>query len=108
MFTFRHLSDPDLDTPWVWYYYAIKGIKAHKAGEVSADAVGVEKLDDQTIRVWGEGGSALICQRCWHIRPRAPYLSTGQKLIPNTGPMMSTASFPVAPTASRRGITTKR
>ncbi len=58
VFTFRHLSNPDLDTPWVWYYYAIKGIKAHKAGEVSADAVGVEKLDDQTIRVWGEGGSA--------------------------------------------------
>ena len=58
VFTFQHLSNPDLDTPWVWYYYSIQGIKAHKTGEADADAVGVEKLDDFSFRVFGEGGSA--------------------------------------------------
>jgi oligopeptide transport system substrate-binding protein len=57
-FTFQHLSNPDLDTPWVWYYYSIEGIKAHKTGDAGADAVGVEALDDFTLRVYGEGGSA--------------------------------------------------
>jgi len=57
-FTFQHLSNPDLDTPWVWYYYSIEGVKAHKTGDAGADAVGVEALDDFTLRVYGEGGSA--------------------------------------------------
>jgi ABC-type transport system substrate-binding protein len=57
-FTFRHLSNPELDTPWVWYYYSIQGVRAHKTGEGTADDVGVEALDPQTVRVYGQGGSA--------------------------------------------------
>ncbi len=56
-FTFRHLSDPDLDTPWVWYYYSIKGIKAYKTGEAGPEAVGAEAIDDMTLRIYGEGGA---------------------------------------------------
>ena len=58
VFTAEHLSDPNLDTPWVWYYYDIKGIRAHKNGEIGPEEIGVEKLDDYTIRIYGEGGSA--------------------------------------------------
>ncbi len=58
VFTFRHLSNPELDTPWVWYYYSIEGIQAHKAGEAGPDAIGVEALDDMTVRIYGQGGSA--------------------------------------------------
>ena len=37
VFTAEHLSDPNLDTPWVWYYYDIKGIRAHKAGDAGPE-----------------------------------------------------------------------
>lgn len=57
VFTFRHMSDPNLDTPWVWYYYDIKGIRAHKEGTGSPDDVGVEAVDERTVRIWGEAGS---------------------------------------------------
>ena len=56
-YTYQHMSNPDLDTPWVWYYYDIKGIRGHKAGEVPAEDVGGEALDEMTFRVYGEGGS---------------------------------------------------
>lgn len=58
VFTYEHLSDPNLDTPWVWYYYDIRGIRQHKLGEIGPEKIGVEKLDDFTLRIYGEGGSA--------------------------------------------------
>ena len=55
-FTYRHLSNPKLDTPWVWYYYDIKGVRAHKEGKIGPEEVGVVALDDRTVRFYGEGG----------------------------------------------------
>jgi oligopeptide transport system substrate-binding protein len=57
VFTFRHISSPTLDTPWVWYYYDIRGVRAHKEGSGSADDIGVEAVDERTVRIWGETGS---------------------------------------------------
>lgn len=71
-YTYRHMSSPNLDTPWVWYYYDIKGIKAHKAGEVGPEAVGAEALDDFTFRVYGEGGG----------KPHLPMLLAYQAACP--------------------------
>ncbi len=30
VFTFRHLASPNLDNPWTWFYYDIKGVQAYK------------------------------------------------------------------------------
>ena len=54
-YTYRHMSDPDLDTPWVWYYYDIKGMRGHKTGDVGPEDVGGEALDDMTFRVYRRG-----------------------------------------------------
>ncbi|MDF1515541.1 MAG: ABC transporter substrate-binding protein [Anaerolineae bacterium] len=56
-FTYQHMSNPELDTPWVWYYYDIQNIRAHKSGDVPASDVGGVAIDDMTFRVYGEGGS---------------------------------------------------
>ncbi|NLG49563.1 MAG: peptide ABC transporter substrate-binding protein [Chloroflexi bacterium] len=58
VFTYRHISNPNLDTPWVWFYYDIKGVKRHKLGEIPAEEVGVEKIDDQTVRIHAEADAA--------------------------------------------------
>ena len=58
VFTFRHLADPNLDNPWTWFFYDIKGIKALKEGGGSPEDVGVEKLDDRTVRIHSEVGPA--------------------------------------------------
>jgi len=55
-FTYQHMSNPDLDTPWIWYYYDIKGIRGHKSGNIPAEEVGGVAIDDMTFRVYGEGG----------------------------------------------------
>ncbi len=72
VFTFRHLADPKLDNPWTWFFYDIKGIKALKEGKGSPDGVGVEKLDDRTIRVRSEAGAA----------PHIPALLAYQAAVP--------------------------
>jgi peptide/nickel transport system substrate-binding protein/oligopeptide transport system substrate-binding protein len=71
-FTYQHMSDPNLDTPWIWYYYDIKGIRGHKAGELGADEVGGVAMDDFTFRVYGEGGS----------KPHLPMLLAYQAACP--------------------------
>ena len=71
-FTYQHMSNPDLDTPWIWYYYDIKGIKAHKTGEIPAEEVGGVAIDDFTFRVYGEGGS----------KPHLPMLLAYQAACP--------------------------
>jgi ABC-type transport system substrate-binding protein len=57
VFTFRHLASPNLDNPWTWFYYDIKGIQAHKEGQGQAEEIGVEAIDERTVRIWGEGGA---------------------------------------------------
>jgi len=57
VFTFRHLASPSLDNPWTWFYYDIKGIQAYKEGKGQAEEIGVEAIDERTVRIWGEGGA---------------------------------------------------
>lgn len=57
VFTFRHLASPNLDNPWAWFYYDIKGIQALKEGQGDPEDVGVEALDHRTIRIYGEDGA---------------------------------------------------
>jgi oligopeptide transport system substrate-binding protein len=57
VFSFQHMSDPELDNPWSWYIYDIKGTRAYKEGTGKREDVGVEKIDDYTVRFHGESGS---------------------------------------------------
>ena len=57
VFTFRHLASPELDNPWTWFYYDIKGIQNYKEGKSGADEIGVEAIDRRTVRIWGEAGA---------------------------------------------------
>lgn len=57
VYTYRHMADPALANPWIWFYGDIKGVSAFNRGEISADEIGVEKLDDRTVRIHGEFGS---------------------------------------------------
>lgn len=57
VFTFRHLASPKLDNPWTWFYYDIKGIQNYKEGKAGADEIGVEAIDERTVRILGEGGA---------------------------------------------------
>ena len=54
IYTLKHISDPKLANPWVWYYYDIRGIKAHFEGTAGPETIGVEKIDDRTVRIHGE------------------------------------------------------
>lgn len=57
VFTFRHLASPNLDNPWTWFYYDIKGIQAFKEGKGHPEDIGVEALDNRTIRIHGADGA---------------------------------------------------
>jgi ABC-type transport system substrate-binding protein len=63
VFTFAHLANPALANPWVWFYFAIKGVSEVSAGgdaKLVTDPTtgGVRKVDDRTVRLYGEGKSA--------------------------------------------------
>lgn len=72
VFTFRHLASPNLDNPWTWFFYDIKGIQALKEGKGRPEDVGVEALDDRTIRIYGEDGAI----------PHLPSLLAYQAAVP--------------------------
>ena len=72
VFTFRHLASPNLDNPWTWFFYDIKGIQALKEGNGRPENVGVEALDDRTIRIYGEDGAI----------PHLPSLLAYQAAVP--------------------------
>lgn len=57
VFTFRHLASPNLDNPWTWFYYDIKGVQDYKEGKGRAEDIGVEALDERTLRIRGENGA---------------------------------------------------
>lgn len=72
VFTFRHLASPKLDNPWTWFYYDIKGIQALKEGKGRAEDVGVEALDERTVRITSENGAL----------PHLPALLAYQAAVP--------------------------
>jgi peptide/nickel transport system substrate-binding protein/oligopeptide transport system substrate-binding protein len=72
VFTFRHLADPALDNPWAWFFYDIKGVRALKEGAGGRDGVGVEAIDERTVRIHGEGGPT----------PHLPALLAYQAAVP--------------------------
>lgn len=54
IYTFQHISDPKLANPWVWFYFDVKGVKDLFEGKIAPDQIGVEKIDDRTVRIHGE------------------------------------------------------
>jgi ABC-type oligopeptide transport system substrate-binding subunit len=72
VFTFRHLASPKLDNAWTWFYYDIKGIQALKEGKGRAEDVGVEALDERTLRIHSENGAL----------PHLPALLAYQAAVP--------------------------
>jgi ABC-type transport system substrate-binding protein len=72
VFTFRHLASPNLDNPWAWFYYDIKGVQAFKEGTGKAEEIGVKALDERTLRIWGENGAI----------PHLPSLMAYQAAVP--------------------------
>ena len=72
VFTFRHLASPNLDNPWTWFYYDIKGVQALKEGKGRPEDVGVEAIDERTVRIRGEGGAI----------PHLPALMAYQAAVP--------------------------
>lgn len=65
IFTYSHLADPTLANPWVWFYYPIMGVQAYNSGKKGPEAVtdpttgGVRKVDDQTVRLYGQDPSDI-------------------------------------------------
>lgn len=57
VFTYQHMSDPKLANPWIWFYFDIKGVSEYNAGTAGPEGIGVEKVDDRTVRIYGEHGS---------------------------------------------------
>jgi len=57
VYTYKHLADPALANPWIWFYGDIKGISKFNAGTGSASDIGVVKVDDRTVQIYGEFGS---------------------------------------------------
>ena len=72
VFTFRHLASPTLDNAWTWFYYDVRGVQAYKEGNGRAEDIGVEAVDDRTLRIWGEGGAI----------PHLPALMAYQAAVP--------------------------
>ncbi|MDQ3181522.1 MAG: peptide ABC transporter substrate-binding protein [Acidobacteriota bacterium] len=72
VFTFRHLASPNLDNPWTWFYYDVKGVQALKEGKGRPEDVGVEAIDERTVRIWGGGGAI----------PHLPSLLAYQAAVP--------------------------
>jgi len=72
VFTFRHLASPQLDNPWAWFYYDIKGVQATKEDNAPPENIGVEAIDDRTLRIWGENGAI----------PHLPALMAYQAAVP--------------------------
>ena len=57
VYTYKHLADPALANPWIWFYGDIKGLSKFNAGTGSAADIGVVKVDDRTVQIYGEYGS---------------------------------------------------
>lgn len=72
VFTFQHLASPKLDNAWAWFYYEIKGIQKYKEGKADAAEIGVQAIDDRTLRIYGQNGPI----------PHLPALMAYQAAVP--------------------------
>ena len=72
VFTFRHLASPALDNAWAWFYYDVKGVQAYKESKGDAQDIGVEAINERTVRIHGEGGAI----------PHLPSLMAYQAAVP--------------------------
>ena len=75
VYTYKHLSNPALANPWVWFYFDIKGVAKVASGQGTEADLGVEKVDDYTVRIYGEYGSipylpALVSYQGAAITPK--------------------------------------
>jgi peptide/nickel transport system substrate-binding protein/oligopeptide transport system substrate-binding protein len=57
IYTYQHIANPKLANPWVWFYFDIKGVMDVATGKAGPEAIGVEKVDDRTFRIYGQYGS---------------------------------------------------
>jgi peptide/nickel transport system substrate-binding protein/oligopeptide transport system substrate-binding protein len=57
VYTYVHMANPALANPWIWFYFDIKGVLKYATGAAGPEALGVEKIDDRTVRIYGEYGS---------------------------------------------------
>jgi ABC-type transport system substrate-binding protein len=72
VFTFRHLASPSLDNAWTWFYYDIKGIQNYREGNGAAEDIGVQAVNERTVRIYGEHGPI----------PHLPALMAYQAAVP--------------------------
>jgi oligopeptide transport system substrate-binding protein len=58
VYTYQHSADPAMANPWVWFYFDIKDVYKVATGAIApADGKSAEKVDDRTVRIYGEYGS---------------------------------------------------
>lgn len=75
VYTYKHLANPALANSWIWFYFDIKGVQAYATGKGSADDIGVKKIDDRTVQIYGQYGSipylpALVSYQASVIVPK--------------------------------------
>jgi len=63
VFTWAHAANPAMANSLIWFYAPIKGVSAVSAGGPATlitdpKTGGVRKVDDKTVRIYGEGPSA--------------------------------------------------
>jgi oligopeptide transport system substrate-binding protein len=50
-YSWKRILSPDFDTSFAHLFYSIKNAKESKEGKVPADAVGIQVLDDRTLKI---------------------------------------------------------
>jgi oligopeptide transport system substrate-binding protein len=74
VWTFQHAADPAMKNPFLWFWADIKGVAAVGQGKADAKTIGVEKIDDKTVRVYGEKPAphlpALFTYQCAVLSPK--------------------------------------
>jgi oligopeptide transport system substrate-binding protein len=56
VYTYEHAGDPKLANPWISFLFSIKGLQDYALGTGPASAIGVTKIDDQTVSYAGQLG----------------------------------------------------
>ncbi len=71
VFTFQHYADPALANPFSYFYADIKGMSDYAAGTGTMEGVGVEAIDERTVRIHGVNPA-----------PHIPAMMTYQAVVP--------------------------